>query len=101
MAEIDFAELCAPLVAYACVRRGVPARVAPLGIRPVTPWTGRTSCSRPRTRGRTERARADRIRAGETLRRQADFDAYLARRAQDPEHTFRAHLRGIGGAIGE
>ena len=50
---------------------------------------------------RTERDQADRILAGETLRRQTAFDDYLARRAQDPEYTFRAHLRRIGGAIEE
>ena len=48
---------------------------------------------------RTERRQAERIRAGETLRQQTAFDDYLARRAQDPDYTFRAHLRGIGGAI--
>lgn len=50
---------------------------------------------------RTERAQADRIRAGETLRRQTDFDGYLLHRAQNPDYTFRAHLRRIGGAIEE
>jgi 4-hydroxy-4-methyl-2-oxoglutarate aldolase len=49
----------------------------------------------------TERAQADEIRAGRTLRRQTAFDDYLVRRAQDPGYTFRAHLRGIGGAIEE
>jgi 4-hydroxy-4-methyl-2-oxoglutarate aldolase len=34
---IDFADLSTPLIADACVRRGVPVRVAPPGIRPVTP----------------------------------------------------------------
>ncbi|MFC0602199.1 RraA family protein [Streptomyces palmae] len=50
---------------------------------------------------RTERAQAERIRAGETLRRQTDFDDYLARRAADPSYTFRRHLRRVGGAIEE
>ncbi|SDM17382.1 RraA family protein [Allokutzneria albata] len=50
---------------------------------------------------RTEREQADRIRAGRTLREQTRFDDYLARRAADPAHTFRKHLREIGGAIEE
>ncbi|ANZ14725.1 RraA family protein [Streptomyces noursei] len=49
----------------------------------------------------TEREQARRIRAGETLRRQTDFDDYLARRAADPEYTFRRHLRRVGGAVEE
>jgi 4-hydroxy-4-methyl-2-oxoglutarate aldolase len=48
-----------------------------------------------------EREQARRIRAGETLRRQTDFDEYVARRAADPSYTFRKHLRRIGGAIEE
>jgi regulator of RNase E activity RraA len=48
-----------------------------------------------------ERDQARRIRAGETLRQQTDFAAYLARRAADPQYTFRRHLRAIGGAIEE
>jgi 4-hydroxy-4-methyl-2-oxoglutarate aldolase len=49
----------------------------------------------------TERAQADRIRAGDTLRAQTSFDEYLARRDTDPAYTFRAHLRRTGGAIEE
>jgi regulator of RNase E activity RraA len=48
-----------------------------------------------------ERAQADKVRAGQTLREQLAFDEYLARRAADPAYTFRQHLRGIGGAIEE
>jgi regulator of RNase E activity RraA len=48
-----------------------------------------------------EREQAARIAAGETLRAQTSFDAYLARRANDPSYTFRQHLRQIGGAIEE
>jgi regulator of RNase E activity RraA len=49
----------------------------------------------------TERAQADRIRSGETLRDQTRFAAYLAERAADPTYTFRRHLRRVGGAIEE
>jgi regulator of RNase E activity RraA len=49
----------------------------------------------------TERRQARNIVSGETLRRQTRFDDYLARRAEDPDYTFRAHLRRIGGAIEE
>jgi regulator of RNase E activity RraA len=47
----------------------------------------------------TERRQADQIRAGVTLRRQVRFDAYLARRQEEPALTFRDHLRDVGGAI--
>ena len=46
-----------------------------------------------------ERRQADRVRAGETLRSQFRFDEFLARRAREPERTFRQHLREIDGAI--
>jgi 4-hydroxy-4-methyl-2-oxoglutarate aldolase len=48
-----------------------------------------------------EREQARRILAGETLREQTSFDAYLEQRAADPTYTFRQHLRRIGGAIEE
>ncbi|GAA4449679.1 RraA family protein [Phytohabitans houttuyneae] len=47
----------------------------------------------------TERAQADRIRAGETLRGQLRFAEFLERRATQPDWTLRDHLRHIGGAI--
>jgi 4-hydroxy-4-methyl-2-oxoglutarate aldolase len=47
----------------------------------------------------TERAQADRITAGTTLREQVRFADYLARRGQDPTWTFRRHLRDVGGEI--
>lgn len=54
-----------------------------------------------RSIGTTERRQAERIRGGETLRRQTAFADYLRQRAQNPDYTFRAHLRRIGGAIEE
>jgi 4-hydroxy-4-methyl-2-oxoglutarate aldolase len=48
-----------------------------------------------------ERAQADKILAGQTLRDQTAFDEYLAARAADPSYSFRRHLRRIGGAIEE
>jgi regulator of RNase E activity RraA len=47
----------------------------------------------------TERRQADRVREGDTLRRQLQFDAYLAARKATPSLTFREHLRSIGGAV--
>jgi regulator of RNase E activity RraA len=49
----------------------------------------------------TERQQAERIAAGETLRDQLRFAAFLQRRAGEPHLTFRAWLREIGGAIEE
>ena len=48
-----------------------------------------------------ERRQADLARGGLSLREQYDFDAYLARRADDPSYTFRDHLRTRGAAIEE
>jgi 4-hydroxy-4-methyl-2-oxoglutarate aldolase len=50
---------------------------------------------------RVEREQADRIRDGDTLYQQLEFEAYLAKRNQNPEYTFRQHLRSKGGAIEE
>lgn len=47
----------------------------------------------------TERAQADRIRAGRSLREQVQLRDYLAKREADPSLTFRRHLRDVGGAI--
>lgn len=47
----------------------------------------------------TEVAQAERIRGGRTLRDQVHLRDYLERRAQDPEFTFRRHLREVGGEI--
>ena len=49
----------------------------------------------------TERRQASLISEGETLRRQFNFDQYLAKRATDGSYTFRVHLRGMQGAIEE
>ncbi len=49
----------------------------------------------------TERRQAEQIRAGDSLRAQVRFDAYLAARQQTPALTFRDHLRAVGGAIEE
>jgi regulator of RNase E activity RraA len=48
-----------------------------------------------------ERAQADAVRQGRTLREQLRFDEYLMRRATDSSYTFRRHLRLLGGAIEE
>ena len=50
---------------------------------------------------RRERLQAERVRDGTTLRAQFRFGDFLARRARDPEYTFRRHLRELGGAIEE
>ena len=49
----------------------------------------------------TERAQAQEVERGRTLRQQLAFAEYLARRAGDPAYNFRDHLRRIGGAIEE
>ena len=49
----------------------------------------------------TERDQAERIKSGETLRRQLKFASYLGKRATDAGFTFRQHLREVGGAIEE
>jgi hypothetical protein len=48
-----------------------------------------------------ERAQADAIRSGKTLRAQLRFADYLTKRAADPNYAFRKHLRILGGAIEE
>ena len=50
---------------------------------------------------RIERKQAALIESGHSLRRQLRFDEYLEKRRNDPSHTFRRHLRAIGGAIEE
>lgn len=47
----------------------------------------------------TERRQADKIAAGDSLRLQVRFDAYLEACAANPALTFREHLRTVGGEI--
>lgn len=47
----------------------------------------------------TERAQAERIAGGTSLRDQLGFARYLERRAGEPGYDFRRHLRESGGAI--
>ena len=54
-----------------------------------------------RTIWQRERAQADAIRSGKTLRDQLRFADFLTKRAADPNYTFRKHLRILGGAIEE
>ena len=49
----------------------------------------------------TERSQIDKIRAGQTLYQQFQFEAYLAQRAENPAYTFKQHLRRMGGAMQE
>ncbi len=51
--------------------------------------------------GRVETRQAEAIGAGNRLRDQLHFDDYLAARAENPEYSFRKHLRNVGGAIEE
>jgi 4-hydroxy-4-methyl-2-oxoglutarate aldolase len=50
---------------------------------------------------RQERQQADLVTRGCPLREQFKLDDYLKRRLEDPNHTFRQHLRGLGAAIEE
>jgi regulator of RNase E activity RraA len=49
----------------------------------------------------TERAQAEKMRRGTSLRSQLQFKDFMARRAVDPTLTFRQHLSRIGGAVEE
>ena len=49
----------------------------------------------------TEHRQALDAAAGKSLREQLRFREYLERRQSEPDYTFRAHLRRIGGAIEE
>lgn len=47
----------------------------------------------------TERAQAEKSRAGTSLREQLQFSRYLEKREGDPSLTLRQHLADVGGAI--
>ena len=49
----------------------------------------------------TERAQAERMRRGMSLRVQLQLSEFVARRRSNPELTFRAHLHRVGGAVEE
>lgn len=49
----------------------------------------------------TERAQADTIRSGRSLREQLRFSEYLEARKRDPAYSLRMHLKRVGGAIEE
>jgi regulator of RNase E activity RraA len=49
----------------------------------------------------TERKQANQIKRGKTLRKQLKFADYLKNKRGNPGHTFRQHLRDMGGAIEE
>jgi regulator of RNase E activity RraA len=49
----------------------------------------------------TERAQAEAIRSGRSLRAQLRFAEYLEARKRDPAYTLRMHLRRVGGALEE
>lgn len=50
---------------------------------------------------KTEKLQAEKIKKGQTLSEQLDFDGYLKKRESDPSYTLRKHLRARGGAIEE
>ena len=50
---------------------------------------------------RIERAQAEALKSGKTLRGQLQFTDYLERREKDPSYMFQKHLGEIGGAIEE
>ena len=49
----------------------------------------------------TERRQIQKIQAGQSLYQQFQFDDYLAKRAENPNYTFKQHLHKVGGAMQE
>jgi 4-hydroxy-4-methyl-2-oxoglutarate aldolase len=49
----------------------------------------------------TERAQAEKMRQGTSLRAQLEFPDFVSRRSSSPGLTFRQHLRRVGGAVEE
>jgi len=46
-----------------------------------------------------EQAQAQRLLKGERLRDQLQLDAFVARRQNEPDYSFRDHIKSLGGAI--
>lgn len=49
----------------------------------------------------TEHRQAATMKGGRSLRQQLSFEDFMALRKKDPQYSFRAHLRRIGGSIEE
>lgn len=48
-----------------------------------------------------ERQQIKKLQAGQSLRQQLQFAEYLTQHAENPNYTFKEHLRAIGGAMQE
>jgi len=97
-----FSTLTTPLVADAGLRLGCAMRCPPPEMFPVIVVDGanvRAVLDAAAGIARRERAQADRVRKGVSLRQQFRFPEYLARRAEKPDYTFREHLASLGAAV--